>query len=466
MDSARGMTLFEVLIGMTLITVFVSGCILLHATTRYSPALLLARHEHIQTHTTIATTHLFNSREIENRTYTGTQNEQVHEVSISLSNDGILHTIRTSIWRSLFGTEQQLRTESIVANHTQARESACSPVVFGSAKATRLVALTIPELPPLSALAASREFVVTAASSTQPGGPALFLFSYDDSSLSTTPSLTLLDTHSRTATSTRGYRALAISPSHLYALSAETCSNTTPCASLDVFTLTDNTLALQTSIPVHPTRSISIDSNTLYVGLQIHSTAPELQIFDITNPSHPTRVASKEIGYSVHAIAPTADGLIIGTSDNSTAGNSALMQLTYRKSSHALSVIQQTALPGAGIVQHVAVSGGNIFPGRTALLFSPEIPVRSMDSLVATNTSIELDVSITGLLVRGFELFTLTRSHLYRLSTHPLNNGERLSAPLSLPHHMQGVSLVCSQSSLFIGANDTSRGHLFTLSSL
>jgi len=389
------------------------------------------------------------------------------EISVhsSLIGNGSAKRIESSaLWNTEWGVPRSIRIEGFATDYKNASDYTCSPFLFGKWQSPDTHTFFEPHftLPPISALAATRTHVIAGATSTSGfNDPSLFVFR-------TEPEHQLVRVASfDSATSTKvGYVAVAASSHYIYALSAHSCTAGNRCASLDIFSLNNTTMDRLGTIPIPSARSILYHDGRLYVGLRASGTEAEFRIFDVRNLTYPVEIGSSEIGYSVNDI--TTDGMIayLATSDNSASGNKALMAFDVSHPSANMTPLARSRQAGAGISQRVLLSGNTLYLGRSSPLYSKELYLFATDDIVHELSSRDTNSSITGLVIRGFYAFILTRTGLDRWDVSDPKNPVRGPDFLNLPAGTIGSALACSDGILYVAANGQGHGRLIALSSL
>ncbi|MGK2912589.1 MAG: hypothetical protein ACSLE1_22750, partial [Sphingobium sp.] len=238
------------------------------------------------------------------------------------------------------------------------------------------------------------------------------------------------------------------------------------CASLDIFALAGGKLVRVSGLPLPPARSIAYRDTRLYVGLRSHPSEAELVLFDIADPEHPVRVGSGEVGATVNDIRADDSIAYIATSDNSISGNRALMAYGIASPGENMPVLSRSRQAGAGISQHLALSGTTLYLGRSSPLNSKELYLFDRNDIVHERAARDTDSSVAGILIRGAHALVLTRTRLERWDIGNPNDPEPSAEPLPLPRGMSGSALACSGRSIYIAANDQDGGHLLTLDGL
>lgn len=355
-------------------------------------------------------------------------------------------------WAQGYASPRSVRIASIATDYANAHRYPCSPFAFGiellEGGAPYQVAVPLPEV---ASLAANRTHVAALGNATSGvSDPSLFLFEAGNQQLALSASFDQ-------ATSTKtGYVAAALSSTHLYALSAHACTGA-PCASLEVFPLDSVPLRRTASIPLPSARSLAYGDGRLYAGLRTSATNPELLVFDLADPGLPARIGSAEIGASVNDIALDGEYAYLATSDNSAAGNRALMSFSVREPHEGMLPSARARQPGAGISQQVAQSGDALYLGRSSPLNSKEFYVFSANDLNLPLHAYDTDSSVAGLVVQGFQAFVLTRTQVLGIDVHDPSKQE---AVYTLPEDHSGVALVCSGKELYIASNGPVGGYV------
>ncbi len=362
-------------------------------------------------------------------------------------------------WPGVGTKSRTLSIEGFVTDYASASHYPCSPLLIGNWEQP-LRHEVLPEtghFPALHAVAANRHRVLVAASTTPTiNEPSLFLFDTNE----THPVMSA--SHDRATSTTIGYTAIALSPSNAYAVSSPSCSNASPCASLDVFSF-EHGLTLLASYALPATRSITYHDERLYVGLRSSPEGPEFLILDVEHPTHPVQIGSMEVGASVNDVEVSNGYAYLATADNSILGNRAVILTDSTEPQEGMVFTKTGRPPGAGISQHLSLSGRDLYLGRSSPLYSKELYWFSQGDLAHPLEIGDTEGSIAGLVNHGFQLLALTRNELKRFDTGG-------STPRELPgiilteESQYASALVCGGRSLYVALNSSTGGTLLRLS--
>gem|GEM_PF-6994908 len=386
--------------------------------------------------------------------------DQFHtSISKDLFGDGEAAKITSSaFWETEWGQGRASEVKGIITDYMHAKDYACSPFLFGKWESpiTQEVPYSFPQL---TSIAASRTRIIAIASST-PGFNDASLFVFNIEAEKTLPAFS---SSFDIATSSKvGYIAAVLSQDTLYTLSAHTCTSA-ECASLDIFSLSTESVMKGKSVSLPPARSITYQDGYLYIGLRGSALSPEFLIYDVSSPLLPIRVGSAEIGDTINDILVRDAKAYIATTDNSVAGNKALMVFDVSNPYEEMTPLARSRQAGAGISQKLTISGEILYLGRSSPLNSKELYSFSTNNIQTSISVHDTDSSIAGIIVRGFELFVLTRTRIDRMNIEDEHNPFADSTPLATG--TSGVALACAGARMFVATNDT-RGHLLLLSGL
>lgn len=363
-------------------------------------------------------------------------------------------------WSTAAGAPQVVSLSSVTTDYTHATSYACSPFFHNiETHALSPVAVNHP-LPPLSSLAGSRSYLVATAAHVPPESPSLFLLS------SHPPQLEVYDTQTHPTGTGAGFRSAIIHDAAIYAITADSCAPTTPCASFSVFTIEDSALVLRTSIPIPPAKHIAAYGSYIFIGLQSNPHHPELLVFKMSVNEGPKLIDSVELGHSVHDVVADGEYVYVATADNSTAGRGALMAFAQSAIGNSLTPLYTTALPGAGIAQKIGLGHHRLILGRTAPLHSKELYVFSPPFIEDIRGAADSAQSVVGLLARGTNLLVLNRLNLEHWDLSDPTHMIQIPNTLSLPPATQAVALTCAGRHIFVAANTAQDGIIFSLTSL
>ena len=362
-------------------------------------------------------------------------------------------------WPSAGSKAHTLSIEGFITDYANASSYTCSPLLIGNWEQPLQYEM-LPEtgrFPALHAVAANRHQVLAAASTTPTiNESSLFLFD------TTGVSPAMIASHDRATSTTIGYTAITLSPSNAYAVSSPTCSTASPCASLDVFSL-EHGLTLLASYALPATRSITYHNERLYVGLRSSPEGPEFLIFDVEHPTHPVQVGSMEVGASVNDVEVGNGYAYLATADNSIIGNRAVILTDGTEPREGMVFTKTGRPPGAGISQHLSLSGLDLYLGRSSPLYSKELYWFSQGDLIHPLEIGDTEGSIVGLVNHGFQLLALTKNELKRFDTG--GSTPRELPGVTLTEESQYASaLVCGGRALYVALNTSTSGTLLRLS--
>ncbi|MES2668097.1 MAG: hypothetical protein V4644_00165 [Patescibacteria group bacterium] len=369
---------------------------------------------------------------------------------------------RASWYAHLFGT-RSVSFAGIKTDYANATDYSCSPFLIGDwGKLVLREADGDSMLPPITAIATTRTSLIgVAASTAEISSPSLFIWNVsNDAQLELS-----LSFDSATSTDV-GYIDVATGRGFIYALSAHSCPAPVRCASLDAFSITDTGLELIGSIPIPAAKSMTHRDGRLYVGLRAAAQDPEFLIFTLKQDGLLERIGSSEIGETVNDIVTDGSLAYIATSDNSIAGNRAIISLQVDSPSESMAHAARARQPGAGISQRLALAGNAVFLGRSSPLNSKELYILDSSDITRILAAKDTDSSIAGIVTRGFDAFILTRTRIERWRTEYPERPEKIGDSFVLPQGRSGSSLACSGNKLFLVANTASEGSLMTLSPL
>lgn len=376
--------------------------------------------------------------------------------------DGSSTLLRSSAgWTTSWGDPRAVTFEGILMDYLHASEYVCNPTIVGDwrhPESEPVVALP-PDLPRIAALAASRNHIVVAASTTSSADAAtLFVLTSAESSVPEQ----MLGTYDNATTSKGGFVAVALSSDYAYALTVDSPCTGGTCSSLEILSLTGGPISLIASLPLPPARTVTYHAGRLYIGLKNNPTGEEFLIMDVSNPRLPVRIGRAEIGHTVNDVRTDGRSAYLATTDNTTAGGKAVMVFDVSDPASGMTVSTTSRQTGAGIAQRLLLSGTRLLVGRSSPLHSKEFYVYDTTDLKRGLLAYDTESSIVGMATKGFLVFLLTHTYLeilYMDNAHaPQSTGIIRLAP-----GFSGTSLACVGNRLYMAKNDSAHGTLITL---
>lgn len=386
-----------------------------------------------------------------------------HAVYKDMVGDGSTRRIKSDVlWHSLEGSARSFSITGIVTDYRNAADYVCSPLLLGSWSAPSRQEFTAHPLPPLSSLAASRAYVIAAASTTAGiTDPALFVFepSGPDSGLA------LTGTFDPATTSRIGYVDIAISGTTAYALTAQSsCGTNEPlCARLDILSLAPVPIRRLASIPLPVASTVTAHGGRVYLGLE-KDDGPEMIVIDVLQPDTPARIGDAEIGRKVNDILVSNGTIYVATAENKASEAKAVVAFDDSHVSPGMEPTMRTwPGMGGGLSRQLALSNGVLYLGRSYLHGSRGFLALDASRITITHASAEISSNVNGLIVRGFQAFVLTKNALERWDVNDPSSLLPFPEQIPLPVGTTGTALACRGSTLYVAANTAAAGRLMAL---
>lgn len=377
-------------------------------------------------------------------------------LAVELLADGLEKrlTARTS-WQDLWGTFHVVSLAGLVTDYAHAAgASPCNPLPSGDWEHP-VSSAYVGTLPPITALAATHDFLVAATSATASvADPTLFLIPLENSAMGSSYASTF-----DPATSTKaGFVALAAHGDLIFAGSNGACtSGQESCAQIQVIDARDRSVLTRiSSFTPGPIRSLAYAGGRLYAGLESSAAAEEFLVLDVSDPAHMRAIASAEIGRSVNDIAIGRDAAYIATTDN-RAGGKAVQKFPLNALSMHMSPVTVSAQQGGGFAERLAYAGSVLYLGRSALANSKELYALSLPSLAGVSLA-EMNESVRGLIVRDYlaQVLMPNAFETWNVGAAPAVR-VRVLAPE--PAHTFSA-MTCSGDNIFVAAITSTNGYL------